>query len=160
MAKTNYSMWIVKAVACSLGAGAIFWYAGQHSVAFNDILTTFASIPAVIIVLIEIIDKVVDMKDVFNTMYSYGNNSGLGYAFVFLGAIFGFLGIIWALAGTITLNVGSISPAVIIVAGLLALYILAPETGDDEIIAYLWLGATIATMGKYLTLIPNIPGLS
>jgi len=93
-------------------------------------------------------------------MYSYGNNSGLGYAFVFLGAIFGFLGIIWALAGTITLNVGSISPAVIIVAGLLALYILAPETGDDEIIAYLWLGATIATMGKYLTLIPNIPGLS
>ena len=52
------------------------------------------------------------------------------------------------------------SPAIIVVAGMLSLYILAPETGDDELILYLWLGATIATVAKYLNLIPTIPGLT
>jgi hypothetical protein len=159
MAKTNWNMWSVKMIASSLGAGAIFWYAGQHSVAFNDIITTFASVPFLIVLLVEGIDKFVDMKDVLTSLYQQSSGA-TGYALVFAGALLGFFGILWALAGTMTLNVGSMSPAVLVVAGLLALYILAPETGDDEIILYMWLGATIATAAKYLTLFPTIPGLT
>ena len=159
MAKTNWNMWSVKMIATSLGAGAIFWYAGQHSVAFNEIISTFASVPLLIILLVEGIDKFVDMKDVLTSLYQQSSGA-TGYALVFAGALLGFAGIVWALAGTLTLNVGSMSPAIIVVAGMLSLYILAPETGDDELILYLWLGATIATVAKYLNLIPTIPGLT
>ncbi|MCS3900835.1 hypothetical protein [Methanococcus voltae] len=158
MAKTNWNMWIIKMIATSLGAGAVFWYAGQHSIALNEIITTLASVPFLIILLIEGIDKFVDMKDVLTSLYQQSSGT-TGYILVLAGAVLGFAGIVWALAGTLTLNVGSMNPAIIVVAGLLSLYILAPETGDDELILYIWLGATIATMAKYFILLPSIPGL-
>ena len=162
MAKTNWGVWIVKAAACSVIAAGIFYYAGQQSVTFNEIVTTFASIPLIMVILVELVDKFVDMKDVYKQMFVIGQNQHplLGYASVFGGAILAFLAIVWVLSGTLTMNVGSISPAILVVAGLITLYILAPETGDDEFILYLWIGATIATLGKYLTIIPSIPGLS
>ena len=86
MAKTNWNMWSVKMIATSLGAGAIFWYAGQHSVAFNEIISTFASVPLLIILLVEGIDKFVDMKDVLTSLYQQSSGA-TGYALVFAGAL-------------------------------------------------------------------------
>ncbi|AEF96053.1 hypothetical protein [Methanotorris igneus] len=158
--KTNWGMWFVKASVCSLAAGGLFYYAGQQSVTFNEIVTTFASLPLLVVILVEILDKFVDKSDVYKNIYAFvqTKNDASAYFAVFLTAVLAFFGILWLITGSLTLNVGTVSPAVITVAGLLTLYILAPETGDDEIILFLWVGATIATFGKYFTLIPHIPG--
>ena len=63
--------------------------------------------------------------------------------------------ILWALTGTITMNVGAYRPANIFIAGIISLYIFAPETGDDELVLWAWIAATIATKGQYLAIMPG-----
>ncbi|ACV25397.1 hypothetical protein [Methanocaldococcus fervens] len=160
--KTDFKLKLLKAVAFSIGMGAVFYYGAQQSVTFNEVVSAFASVPLLVIIVVELLDKAVDSMEVFNQLYStYGGKSEYGkYAMTFIGMLIAFFGMLWLVSGTITLNVGSMSPANLVVAALLSLYILAPETGDDELILFAWLGATIATFGKYLTLIPHIPGLT
>ncbi|ADC69818.1 conserved hypothetical protein [Methanocaldococcus sp. FS406-22] len=163
--QTNYKVWILKTIAVSVALGAVFWYSSTVSVTMNDIVTTIAKTPLVIVILIELIDKFVDMKDVYAKMYiRIGtvediDNSYKQVGLALLMAFLAFLGILWALTGTFTLSLGTLSPGVLIVSALYAIYILAPETGDDELILFFWIGATIATGGQYIMLLPPIPGL-
>ena len=45
---------------------------------------------------------------------------------------------------------GAYNAGTLLAAGIYALYIVAPETGDDELVLFLWLAAHVATGGAYL----------
>ncbi|WP_238565076.1 hypothetical protein [Thermococcus litoralis] len=124
----------------------------------GQINTALASIPLAFVVLIEIFDKIVDKNDFYNSLYKqFGANKsrGSGILISLLFAALGMAVILWALTGTITMNLGTYGPANIVVAGLISLYIFAPETGDDELLLWAWIAATIATKGQYLALLPG-----
>jgi len=106
------------------------------------------------------------MSDIYSRIYtSVGAVSGFEDSIrkavvTLMVAGMGFLGILWALTGTFTLALGTLSAGPLVVSALYAVYILAPETGDDELLLFMWLGATIATGGQYITIMPSIPGMS
>jgi hypothetical protein len=161
----DWRTWLLKTIVVGAILGAIFWYASTVSLTMSDITTTVASTPLVLIFLIELIDKFVDMNDVYSRIYtSVGRvsdieDSAKKVAISTAIAGLGFIGILWALTGTFTLALGSLSAGPLIVSALYAVYILAPETGDDELLLFLWLGATIATGGQHIMIMPAIPGL-
>lgn len=161
----DYKAWLLKTLAVGATLGAIFWYCSTVSVTMSDVVTTIAKTPLAVVILIELIDKFIDMYDVYAKIYfTTGKvedleDSTKRVGLALLVAFMAFLGILWALTGTFTLALGSISPGVLIVSALYAVYILAPETGDDELILFVWIGATIATGGQYIMLLPPIPGL-
>jgi len=166
MASVDWKIWLLKTVSVGLVLGGVFWYASHVSLTMSDIITTIAQTPFTIIILIELIDKFVDMRDIYTRIYTnVGSISGIDSSvkkiFVTLIVVgMSFFGILWALTGTFTLALGSISEGPLVVSALYAVYILAPETGDDELLFFIWLGATIATGGQYITLLPTLPGMS
>ncbi|WP_018153465.1 hypothetical protein [Methanothermococcus thermolithotrophicus] len=162
----DWRTWLLKTIAVGVILGGIFWYSSHVSLTMSDIITTMAKTPLILILLIELIDKFVDMNDIYSRIYlSVGRVSDIEDSAkkVFISLLIsgiGFLGILWALTGTFTLALGSLSAGPLIVSALYATYILAPETGDDELLLFLWLGATIATGGQHIMIMPPIPGLS
>ena len=162
----DWRVWLLKTISVGVVLGVIFWYASHVSLTIADVVTTIAKTPLLLILLIELVDKFVDMSDIYSRIYtSVGAVSGfedsvkrVAITLMVVGA--GFLGILWALTGTFTLALGTLSAGPLVVSALYAVYILAPETGDDELLFFIWLGATIATGGQYLTIIPSFPGMS
>ncbi|MFA4663364.1 hypothetical protein [Pyrococcus kukulkanii] len=161
--KLKIGQWLLKTALASGLLGFLLAYAADHSVTIAETNVALASIPLAFVILIELFDRFADKNDFYNKLYAYATNSPAGKSRIsavivsLLFAGLGFFVVVWALTGTITMNIGTISPANIFVAGLIALYIFAPETGDDELLLWLWLGATIATKFQYLTILP--PGL-
>jgi len=159
-------IWLLKTISVGVVLGAIFWYASHVSLTMADIVTTIAKTPLLLIFLIELVDKFVDMSDIYLRIYrSVGTVSGFDDTIkrvivTLVVAGVGFLGILWVLTGTFTLALGALSAGPIVVSALYATYILAPETGDDELLLFIWLGATIATGGQYITIMPSIPGVT
>ena len=167
MAKSiDWRIWLLKTVSVGAILGGIFWYSASVSITMAEIIATIAKTPLLLIFLIELIDKFVDMNDVYSRIYaSTGRFSDIEdpakKVLISLAiSLFAFLGIIWALSGTFTLALGSLTAGPLIVSALYAVYILAPETGDDELLLFIWLGATIATGGQHIMIMPSIPGLS
>jgi len=158
----RWGQWGLKTALASGLLGLLLSYAASKNVTIAQTNVAFASIPLAFVVLIELFDKFADKNDFYNKLYAgvggaLGNRKSRATA-VLISLLFAGLGmfvIIWALTGTITMNIGTIGPANFFVAGLIALYIFAPETGDDELLLWAWLGATIATKGQYLSILPG-----
>jgi len=158
--------WALKTILASGLLGLLLAYAAEKNVTIAQTNTALASIPLAFVILIEIFDKIADKNDFYNKLYAgaggmLGNRKSRASA-VLISLLFAGLGmfvIIWALTGTITMNINTVGPANLFVAGLISLYIFAPETGDDELLLWAWLGATIATKGAYFMLIPKLVGL-
>ena len=158
----DWGKWLLKTALAGGLLGLLFSYAADNSVTIEQTVNALASIPLAFVVLIEIFDKVADKNDYYNALVKqFATNkskaSGILMSLIFAGL--GMFVIIWALTGTITMNLGTIGPANVFVAGLISLYIFAPETGDDELLLWAWLGATIATRGELLAILPSITGL-
>nr|WP_216082425.1 hypothetical protein [Pyrococcus abyssi]QFN51300.1 conserved pT26-2 family protein [Pyrococcus abyssi] len=155
----KFGQWLLKTSLASGLLGALLWYGSQHSITVAQVNEAVASLPLVFVVLIEVFDKIADKNDYYNKLYTYAigkQKSRIGAVLISL--IFAGLGmfvVIWALTGTITMNIKAYTPAVFFTAGLISLYIFAPETGDDELLLWWWIGATIATHGQYITILPN-----
>ncbi|NJE84355.1 hypothetical protein E3E23_00645 [Thermococcus sp. CX2] len=153
--------WGLKTALASAFLGALLWYGAEKSVTVAQINVALASVPLAFVALIEIFDKVADKNDYYNKLYAtFGAKKSRAGAILtsLLFAALGMFVVIWALTGTITMNIGTIGPENIFVAGLISLYIFAPETGDDELLLWTWIGATIATKGQYLVLVPQMWG--
>jgi len=154
--------WALKTTLFSGLLGLLLYYGAQESVTIAQTNQALASIPLAFVVLIEIFDKIADKNDYYNKLYAQmgaKRSRASGVVLSLLVAGLGMFVIIWALTGTITMNLGAIGAANVFVAGLIALYIFAPETGDDELLLWAWIAATIATKGAYLTIIPGLLGL-
>lgn len=164
--KLKMGQWLLKTALASGALGFLLMYAADHSVTIAETNVALASIPAAFVILIELFDKLADKNDFYNRLYAYAGNVGAGKSrasAVLVSLLFaglGFMVVLWALIGTITMNIGSIGPANLFTAGLISLYIFAPETGDDELLLWAWLAATIATKGQYLSILPAGMGIS
>lgn len=154
----KWGQWVLKTALASGFLGLVLWYGAEHNVTVAQTNVALASIPLAFVALIEIFDKIADKNDFYNSLYKqFGANKSRGSA-VLISLLFAALGmftILWALTGTITMNLGSYGPANVFVAGIISLYIFAPETGDDELLLWAWIAATIATKGQYLALLPG-----
>ena len=164
--KLKAGQWALKTALASGFLGLLLWYAGQHSITVQQTTEAMASVPLGFVVLVELFDKIADKNDYYNKLYagvygSLGKKKSRASAVLIslLFAALGMLGVMWAITGTMTLNIGDIGPANLFVSGLIGLYIFAPETGDDELILWFWIAATIATKGAFLSILPHIPGL-
>ena len=154
----KWGQWALKTALASGFLGLLLWYGAEHSITIAQTNTALASIPLAFVALIEIFDKIADKNDFYNALYKqFGASRSRGSAILIslLFAGLGMLVILWALTGTITMNLGSYGPANVFVAGIISLYIFAPETGDDELLLWAWIAATIATKGQYLSLFPG-----
>ncbi|MBP2202164.1 hypothetical protein J3E07_001605 [Methanococcus voltae] len=153
--KSNTVNKLLKIVFCSLGFAGLFWYIMQNSVSGSEIITGFAAVPLIFYILIELIDHFVDMNAIYGKAFK---NSNSGVLVTVLIAAVIFISLTYLLTGSMTLAIGSATPA-IVVAAIFALYVLAPATGSETYMLYMYLGATMATMAKYLIIIPSINGI-
>ena len=161
--KINLRDWIIKITLAGVALGAVFWYSSSQSITMSNIVQVIAQTPLGVIVAIEIIDRLFDKSDytrIYDKLTTSFTDTTQKYAVAIVVLALVYCGIVWVLSGSLTLAVGAIDASILVVAGLYSIYILAPETGDDELIFMLWMGATIATRGSYITLLPIIPGLT
>lgn len=150
--KLNNVNYLIKLVFVGLVGGlALKWATGQN-VTVNQYVEAVAMTPIYIIIAIEILDKLSDKVDYEFLGFAYGSRYGVSKVIMsLLIAGIGFVAVLYFMTGTISMTVGAYNAGVLLAAATYALYIVAPETGDDELIFFLWLAATIATGGQYLS---------
>lgn len=147
--QTNY--WVKTAVVVLIG-GFIARWAISNNATVQEYFAAIAQTNILIIAGIELLDKISDKFDytkMFQAMYKKETNlSWLGG--ILLGLL-SFLAVLYVMAGTISMSFGSYSVGVVLAAATYALYIIMPETGEDELILWIWAIAQVATGGAYLT---------
>jgi len=150
-AKLKTANWLVKLLIVVVIGGYSLMWAADKAVTVGDYVTAIAKTPIWLVVAIELFDKLADKKD-YTTWGIYMSRQWGGNS-VLWGIVIGliaFLGVLYIMTGTITMNMNAYSPGVFLAAMTFALYIVMPETGDDELILFLWLAAQVATKGQYL----------
>jgi len=158
MANFSFDVWLPKAVIASIVIGIFLWWTGTQVVTISEIATAFSSIPLAVILLVEGLDKFADISGIYNRLLPTNTSKHLLKS-VIVGVV-AFIAVVYGLLGTINLSLGSIAAPALVAAGICAVYILAPETGDDELVLFVWIGATLATLGHNISLIPPIPGIT
>ena len=159
LSSKNPLAWLLKAGLAAVLGALVLKNAGGATI--NDFTNAIASIPFVWVLAIEFFDKISDRFDYvkWSAKALYGTTKADvrgTFKALAVGAVFAalaFLGVLYLATGTITFAAGTYSPGVLAAAAVVALYIIAPETGDDELMLYLWLAATLATGGAHFTLL-------
>ncbi|MBA2851178.1 ABC-type xylose transport system permease subunit [Methanococcus maripaludis] len=158
MANFSFDVWLPKASGASIVIGILLWWTGMQVVTISEIATSLSSIPFVVILLIEVLDKFADVSGIYNKLIPQNTTNHLLKSVVI--GVIAFIAVLYGILGTISLSLGSIAAPALVAAGICAVYILAPETGDDELLLFMWLGSTFATLGTNISLIPPIPGIT
>jgi len=158
MANFSFDVWLPKAVIASIVIGVFLWWTGTQVVTISEIATAFSSIPLAVILLVEALDKFADISGIYNRLIPTNTSNHLLKSVIV--RVVAFIAVLYGILGTINLSLGSIAAPALVAAGICAVYILAPETGDDELVLFLWIGATLATLGHNISLIPPIPGIT
>lgn len=154
--QTNY--WI-KWVLVVLVGSFVLKHAAENNVTLNDFFTAFAQLNILFVLAVELLDKVSDRFDYVKWFDSIlpeekrGGNYGLFGAIVIAAAMF-FIAL-YISTGTLVLSLGEYSAGVLLAAAIPALYVVAPETGDDELIFWLWVISQIITGGAYISVALN-----
>ena len=148
LSNVNY---IIKLVLVAAIGGFLLKWATGESVTINQFTEAIASTPIYIIIAIEILDKLSDRVDYEFLGFAYGSKYGISKVLMsVLIAGIGFIVTLYLMTGTVALSMGAYNAGTLLAAGIYALYIVAPETGDDELVLFLWLAAHVATGGAYL----------
>lgn len=149
--QTNY--WIKIFAVALVGGFLLKWAVGQNTT-INEYLEAIAKTNIAVILGIELFDKVADRLDytswanaIYQKAGGKGDTSWLGG--LLLGGI-AFFAVLFIMAGTMSLTFSTYTPGVLLAAMTYALYIVAPETGNAELLLILWLIAQVATGGAYL----------
>ncbi|MBA2861815.1 hypothetical protein [Methanococcus maripaludis] len=158
MANFSLDVWLPKAVGASAVVGLLLWWTGTQVVTISEIATSLSSIPFAVILLIEGLDKLADVSGMYNKLIPQNTSNHLLKSVVI--GVIAFVAVLYGILGTISLSLGSLAAPALVAAGICAVYILAPETGDDELLLFLWIGATAATLGHNIAIIPPIPGIT
>ncbi|NPA71903.1 MAG: hypothetical protein GXO35_03625 [Gammaproteobacteria bacterium] len=167
----NPIAWIFKMIVAGLIGGFVLRMSQLQSVTVHDFTIAFASIPMVVILAAELVDKISDRFDYINItaklLYGVSINSkkikeeqavrATFISVILAGAVFFMT--LYVIANTITLNLASYSPGTLLSAAIIALYVVAPETGDDELLLMLWLAANVATGFQYFTVLGSLGGI-
>ncbi|MBA2864892.1 hypothetical protein HNP94_001931 [Methanococcus maripaludis] len=148
----------LKMVGCGVGFGALMWYVMNNSVMGSDVVRGFAAVPIVFYLMAELLDTIVDMNKVVYTplFKNYSGPAAIGLTVITIVCMF--FVTLWALSGSITLSIGSAGASGVVVAAIFALYLLAPNTGKEKLLLYMFIGATLATKFAYMSIIPSFSG--
>jgi len=161
MKKLNNVNYLIKLVMVALVGGFALKWAVDQSVTLNQYVEAVAMTPIYVIIAIEVLDKLSDKMDYEFLGFAYGSKYGINKVLMsLLIAGIGFIAVLYFMTGTIALTVGAYNAGVLLAAATYALYIVAPETGDDELILFLWLAATVATGGQHLGTAFSLPFLA
>ena len=163
LSSKNPLAWLLKAGTVAVLGALVLKSTGSTTI--SDFTNAIASIPFVWVLAIEFFDKISDRFDyvkwsakaLYGTTKADARNSMKAIVVGLLFAALAFLGVLYLATGTITFARGAYSNGVLAAASVVALYIVAPETGDDELMLYLWLAATLATGGAHFSLLGGIP---
>ncbi|AMM53483.1 hypothetical protein [Pyrococcus kukulkanii] len=156
--KLNNVNYLIKLVLVAFVGGFVLKWATGQNITINQYVEAIASTPIYVIIAIEILDKLSDKVDYEFLGFAYGSKFGINRVLMSLIiAGIGFAAVLYFMAGTITFTVEAYNTGVLLAAATYALYIVAPETGDDELILFLWLAATVATGGAYLSKAFSLP---
>lgn len=165
--KLSLGRWFVRVLMGASLIALLLMYGSSKTITVSELAKVIASTSIVVIIAVELLDKVAD-KSVYVKLYgSFYRATGVAPgtrssmlvsiitpAVVSIGV---FALTLYLVAGTLAFSLGAYSPAVILWAGAIATYVMLPETGDDELIFWAWLGATIATKGQYLHQALSLP---
>jgi len=164
--KPRHVFIFVRGIVAGLMFAGLFWYGSSHEATISDLTKVIASTSIFLVIGAEILDKIAGKED-YAKLYgwAYGRLSGgkggmfTGILSIILMSAIIFGASLYLIEGSITLSLNSYSPATLLWAGLVATYITLPDTGDNELLLWIWLGATIATKGQYLHNAVTIPTL-
>ncbi|WP_367884207.1 hypothetical protein [Thermococcus sp. JCM 11816] len=160
--KVRTANWLIKVFVVALAGGLLLKYGADHSVTVEQFTQAVAATPLILIIGIEVLDKFSDRLDYKKVYWNFAQPKEYNFsvamqstltAFAIAGGA-AFIAVLYIMAGTITFSLGAYNPGILLAAALYALYIIAPETGDDELILFLWIAASVATKFQYFTLIP------
>lgn len=168
--KLSIGRWFVRVLMGASLIALLLMYGGSKNVTISELTKVIASTSVVVIIAVELLDKIAD-KSVYVKLYGRfyratgvapGTRSSMLVSIITpaVVSIGVFALTLYLVAGTLALNLGAYSPAVILWAGTIATYVMLPETGDDELIFWAWLGATIATKGQHLHEALAIPAIT
>ncbi|WP_232500700.1 hypothetical protein [Methanococcus maripaludis] len=154
----HWLIFSLKMVGCGIGFAGLMWYVMNNSVMGSDVVRGLAAVPFVFYLMAELLDTIVDMNKVVYTplFKNYSGYVAIGLTIITIVCMF--FVTLWALSGSITLSIGSAGASSVVVAAIFALYLLAPNTGKEKLLLYLFVGASIATWGAYLSIIPSFTG--
>ena len=159
--KVRTANWLIKLFVVAVAGGLLLKYGADHSVTVGQFTQAIASTPIVLVIGIELLDKLSDKWDYKKLYWNYAQPKEYNFSVAMQSTLFAlviagaaFIGVLYLMAGTITFSLGAYNPGVLLAAAVYALYIIAPETGDDELILFLWIAANVATGFQYFTLIP------
>lgn len=148
---TNYA---VKLILSAVLGGLLIRFAINKNPTFADIVVAYAAIPVEVILLAEALDKFTDGLDfakIYGAFYDQTKKGSAITAVLITAAIAGgvFISILYAITGMITLSLGTVGAATVVAAAIPSLYILLPETGDDELLLFAYIAVTVATGASY-----------
>ena len=159
--KVRTANWLIKFFVVALAGGFIMKYGADHSVTVGQFTQAIAATPLALVIGIEILDKLSDKWDYKKLYWNYIQPKEYNFSVAMQSTIFSFaiagvafIAVLYLMAGTITLSLGAYNPGILLAAAVYAMYIIAPETGDDELILFLWVAANVATGFQHFTLIP------
>jgi len=160
----KHGLILLRGILAGLMFAGLLWYGSSHEATVSDLTKVIAGTSFWLILGAEILDKIAGKED-YAKMYAWmggklgrGGSAGGLFAVIIMSAII-FAAALYFVAGSITFNLNSYSPATLLWAGLVATYITLPETGDNELLFWIWLGATIATHGQYIHQALLLPGV-
>lgn len=165
--KLRLGRWLARVIFGASMVALLLMYGSSRNVTVSELTKVIASTNVFLVAGVEILDKISD-RSTYARMYGFvyqkwagqRRNDLAGILSPILVSAFVFLSVLYLVAGNLSFTLGSYSPAVLLWSGTLATYVMLPETGDDELIAWIWLGATIATHGQYLPNAFAIPALT
>lgn len=159
--KIKWGQWFVKTAVAVLGIAFLMMWAMDKNVTAQEFVEAVASTPFFVILLAEGLDKITDKRDyykmyniAYQRMFQGKRNDIAGILLPTVISALLFATVLWMVAGSLVLSTSAYNPALLVWAAVLSLYIIMPETGDDELMLWLWLGATIATKGQNFTILP------
>lgn len=156
---------VFRGILAGLMFAGLLYYGSAHETTVSELTKVIASTSVFVIAAAEILDKIAGHED-YAKLYGWaqgkigkGGSFGALFAVILISAVI-FAASLYFIAGSITFSLNAYSPATLLWAGLVATYITLPETGDNELLLWIWLGATIATRGQYLHSALAIPALT
>jgi len=163
----NPLAWFLKLALAAVIGGLLLHSSSIQSATIQDFVTAFASIPLVYILGAEALDKISDRFDYvkISAKMLYGNadaDARGSMKAIIVGLILAataFFGVLYLATGMVTLSLGEYSAGTLLAGAIIALYIIAPETSDDELLLMLWLATQVATGFSHFTVLGSLTSL-
>ena len=155
MKKLMWGRALMKSAFAVAMMALIFWYTKDKSVTMSAFLDAVSATSLAVILVFEAMDHFTDSSNYTNMYWAVGSRIRGGTVGVVLGALVVsaviFFATLVAVTGAVSFSLGQYQPATILWAGAVATYAMLPNTGDEPLLLYIWLAASIVT-GNFVIL--------